>query len=102
MKEDQEASKKMRTTSEPKALTPKKRKLVKISFEEMKVQDMPKQTLSPSLSSAVKVSEILKVMIEPFPFALLSPLRLDLTSFLQSKEIASAAEGKTGGKRSSV
>jgi hypothetical protein len=63
---------------------------------------VPKQTMSPSSSSTAEVSEILKVMIEPFPFALLSPLRLDLTSFLQSKEIASAAEGKTGGKRSSV
>jgi hypothetical protein len=63
---------------------------------------VPKQTMSPSSSSAAEVSEILKVMIEPFPFALLSPLRLDLTSFLQSKEIASAAKGKTGGKRSSV
>jgi hypothetical protein len=58
--------------------------------------------MSPSSSSAAKVSEILKVMTEPFPFALLSPLRLDLTSLLQSKEIASAAEGKLGGKRSGV
>jgi hypothetical protein len=39
----------------------------------MKVQDVPKQTMSPSSSSAVEVSEILKVMTEPFPFALLSP-----------------------------
>jgi hypothetical protein len=54
-------------------LAPKKRKLVKISSEEMKVQDVPKQTMSPSSSSAVEVSEILKVMTEPFPFALLSP-----------------------------
>jgi hypothetical protein len=91
--------KKQKTVSEPKESTPKKRKLVKISSEEMKVQDVPKQTLSPSLSSAVKVSEILKVMIEPFPFALLSPLRLDLTSLLQSREIASAAEGENRGQK---
>jgi hypothetical protein len=38
-------------------------------------------------------------MTEPFPFALLSPLRLDLTSLLQSKEIALAAEGKNGGQK---
>ena len=54
--------------------------------------------MSPSLSSAAEVSEILKVMTEPFPFALLSPLRLDLTSRLQSKEIASATEGKQEAK----
>ena len=60
---------------------------------------MPKQTMSPSSSSTAEVSEILKVMTEPFPFALLSPLRLDLTSLLQSKEIASATEGKMGGQK---
>jgi hypothetical protein len=60
---------------------------------------VPKQIMSPSSSSAAKVLEILKVMTEPFPFALLSPLRLDLTSLLQSKEIASATEGKNGGQK---
>jgi hypothetical protein len=58
--------------------------------------------MSPSSSSADKISEILKVMTELFPLALLSPLRLDLTSLLQSWEIASAAKGKTGGRRSDV
>jgi hypothetical protein len=91
--------KKQKTLSEPKESAPKKQKLVKISSEETKVQDVPKQIMSPSLSSAAQVSEILKVMTEPFPFALLSPLRLDLTSLLQSKEIASATEGKTGGQK---
>jgi hypothetical protein len=61
-----------------------------------------KQIMSPSSSSIAEVSEIFKVMTEPFPFALLSPLRLDLNSLLQSKEIALAADGKTGGKRSGV
>jgi hypothetical protein len=61
------------------------------------VQDVSKQTRSPSSSSAAEVSKILKVMTEPFPTALLSPLRLDLTSLLQSREIASAIEGKNGG-----
>jgi hypothetical protein len=58
--------------------------------------------MSPSSSSVAEVSEILKVMTEPFPFALLSPLRLDLTSLLQSKEIALATEGKTRDKRSNI
>jgi hypothetical protein len=49
--------------------------------------------------SAAEVSEILKVMTESIPFALLSPLRLDLTSLLQSKETAPFAEEKAGGRR---
>jgi hypothetical protein len=60
---------------------------------------MPKQIMGLSSPSTAELSEILKVMTEPFPFALLSPLRLDLTSLLQSKEIASAAEGKNRGKK---
>ena len=55
--------------------------------------------MSPSSSSAAEVSEILKVMTESFPFALLSPLRLDLTSLLQSREIASTVEGENGGQK---
>jgi hypothetical protein len=66
---------------------------------ETKVQVVPKQIMSPSSSSTAEVSEILKVMTELFPFALLSPLRLDLTSLLQSKQIALAAEGKNGGQK---
>jgi hypothetical protein len=97
VKEDQKALKKQKTASELKVSAPKKRKLVKISFEKRKVQNVSKQTMSPSSSSATKVLEILKVMTEPFPFALLSPLRLDLTSLLQSREIASVAEGENGG-----
>jgi hypothetical protein len=49
--------------------------------------------------SAAKVLEILKVMTESLPFALLSPLRLDLTSLLQSKETASTADKVGGGGR---
>jgi hypothetical protein len=97
VKEDQKALKKQKTVSEPKVSAPKQRKLFKISFEKRKVQNVSKRTMSPSSSSATEVSEILKVMTEPFLFALLSPLRLDLTSLLQSREIASVAEGKNGG-----
>jgi hypothetical protein len=51
---------------------------------------VPDKTTGPSSPSSADVSEILNVMTEPIPFAMLSPLRLDLTSLLQSKEIASA------------
>jgi hypothetical protein len=63
------------------------------------MQDVPKQTASPSLSSAAEVSEILKVITKSFPFALLSPLRLEVTSLLQTKEISSATEGRNGGEK---
>jgi hypothetical protein len=55
--------------------------------------------MSPPSPSNTEVSEILKVMTESIPFALLSPLRLDLTSLLESKETASAAEEKVGGQK---
>jgi hypothetical protein len=42
VKEDQKALKKKKTLSEPKKLAPKKRKLIKISSVETKVQDVPK------------------------------------------------------------
>ena len=58
---------------------------------------MPEKTIGPPSPSATEVSKILKVMTESIPFALLSPLRLDLTSLLQSKETTSAVEKKMGG-----
>ena len=76
VKEDEEALKKMETAAEPKALTPKKRKLVVESLEKMKTQDVLKPIASPS-SSAAEVSEILKVMTESFPFTPVSPLGLN-------------------------
>jgi hypothetical protein len=60
---------------------------------------MPDKTIGPSSPSTADVLEILKVMTEPIPFAMLSPLRLDLTSLLQSKETALAVEGKAGGQK---
>src|SRR5687767_4486947 len=85
VKEDKETSKKIKTMPKPKVSTPKKRKLVEKSFEKMKTQDVSKQTASPS-SSAIEVSEILKVMTESFPFTPLSPLGLELTSLLQKRK----------------
>jgi hypothetical protein len=48
------------------------------------------------LSSSISVTEILKVMTEPFLFAMLSPLGSYLTSLLQSKEkgVEKGAEGE--------
>jgi hypothetical protein len=57
VKEDQETLKKMKTVPEPKVSAPKKRTLVKISFADAKVQDVPEKTVGPSPSSSVDVSE---------------------------------------------
>jgi hypothetical protein len=65
---------------------PKKRKPVRMAPVEMKVQDVSKNIADTSPTSSIGVSEILKVMTKPFPFAMLSPLGSDLTSLLQSKE----------------
>jgi hypothetical protein len=99
VKEDQKASKKKKTLSEPKDSAPKKRKLVRISYAGTKVQDVPEKTIGPPSPSSTEVSKILKVMTESIPFALLSPLRLDLTSLLRSKGTAPSAEKAGGGRR---
>jgi hypothetical protein len=98
VKEDEEALKNMKTVSEPKALTLKKRKLAEESLEETKTKYVLKPIAIPS-SSADEVSEILKVMIESFPFTPLSPHGLELTSLLQKKEVSLAAEGRDGGQK---
>jgi hypothetical protein len=67
---------------------------------ETKVQDVPKKTTDTSPSSSIGVSEILKVMIEPFSFAMLSPLGSDLTSLLQTKE--KGIEQSLGGKETAL
>jgi hypothetical protein len=54
--------------------------------------------MGPSPSDA-EDSEILKAMTESMPFALLCPLRIDLTSLLQSKEAAPSTEEKAGGQK---
>jgi hypothetical protein len=50
------------------------------------VQELLEKIPGTCSSSSIGVTEILKVMTEPFPFALLSPLGSDLTSLLQSNE----------------
>jgi hypothetical protein len=62
------------------------------------MQDVPKETASPS-SSLAEVSKILKVMTESFPFTLLSPLRLELTSLLQKRKYLQLLMGETGARR---
>jgi hypothetical protein len=57
-----------------------------LALAEAKVQDVPDKTAGTSSSSSADVTEISKVMTEPFSFAMLSPLGSDLTSLLQSKE----------------
>jgi hypothetical protein len=94
--------KKQKTVSESKDSAPKKRKLAKISPTDPKVQNVLEKTIGPPSPSVAKVSEILKVVTESIQFALLSPLRLDLTSLLQSKETAPAKEGKAGGRRNDI
>jgi hypothetical protein len=96
VKEDQKTSKKQKTLSEPKDSAPTKPKLVMISSADTKVHDVLEKTMSPPSPSAAEVSEILKVMTESIPFTLLSPMRLDLTSLLQSKEIAPSTKEKAG------
>jgi hypothetical protein len=95
----QEALKKRKTVPELKVSAPKKQKLAEMSSKKTKTEDVPKQTTSPSSSSAAEVSEILKVMTESFPFALLCPLGLELTSLLQTREISSATEGRDEAKK---
>jgi hypothetical protein len=73
IKEDQRAGEKQKVLAEPKNLAPKKRKLIRMAHVETKVQDVPEKTADTSSSCFVVVLEILKVMIEPFPFAMLSP-----------------------------
>jgi hypothetical protein len=99
VKEEQKAIKKQKIAEEPKDSAPKKRKFVRICPVETKVQDVPDKAIGADSPSSADVSEILNVMTELIPFALLSPLRSDLTSLLQSKETASAAKGKTRGQK---
>jgi hypothetical protein len=86
IEKDQRASKNKKNSVKLKVLAPKKRNSSILAPTEAKVQDVPEKTTGTSSSSSTDVTEILKVMTEPFPFAMLSPLGSDLTSLLQSKE----------------
>jgi hypothetical protein len=99
VKADEKALKKVKAAPEPKAQAPKKRKLDEIPSADPKVDEAPKETLSPSSPTAVEVAEILKVMTESPPFKMISPLRSELTNLLQKMKVPSATEEKVGGQK---
>jgi hypothetical protein len=96
VKVDEKALKRVKIAPEPKVQAPKKRKLDEIPSADPKVDEAPKETLSPSSPTAVEVAEILKVMNEFPPFKLISPLRSELTNLLQKMKVPSAMEEKVG------
>jgi hypothetical protein len=69
VKEDEKASKKRKSTPEPKATISKKRKAETL---ESKITEATEET--PSTPPAAEIAEILKVMTESLPIKLLSPL----------------------------
>jgi hypothetical protein len=77
VKEDEKALKKRKSSPEPKVATSKKRKT---TTPEPKMAEIEEG--APSTPSAAEVEEILKVMTEPLPIKLLSPLGLQLTKLL--------------------
>jgi hypothetical protein len=82
VKADEKALKRVKVAPEPKVQAPKKRKLDEIPSPDPKVDEVSKETLSPSSSTAVEVAEILKVMTESPLFKVINPLRSELTNLL--------------------
>ena len=89
VKEDEKASKKRKSTPEPKATASKKRKA---ESPEPKISEAVEK--SPSTSPAAEIAEILKVMTESLTIKLLSPLGPELTNLLQKKDEPSATKKK--------
>jgi hypothetical protein len=77
VKEDEKASKKRKSTPEPKAAASKKRKA---ESPESKITEAAKDT--PSMPLDAQVAEILKVMTKSLPIQLLSPLGPELMKIL--------------------
>jgi hypothetical protein len=67
----------------PKSPALKKQKSSEVSCIEKKMPAPSKQVPKTPSTSSIDVTEILEVMTQPLPFAMLSPLGLDLTSLLQ-------------------
>jgi hypothetical protein len=86
--------KKKNSSPEPKVTTLKKRK---IATPEPRMSEIEEG--APSTPSAAKVEEILKVMTEPLPIKLLSPLGPQLTKLLQKKDEPSATKKAAGPKK---
>jgi hypothetical protein len=76
VKEDEKASKKIKSTPEPKVAASKKRK----ADPEPKITEAAEET--PSTPPAVEIAKILKVMTESLLIKLLSPLGPELTKLL--------------------
>jgi hypothetical protein len=93
VKEDEENLKKRKLSPEPKAIAPKKRKVM---VPKQKAVDKEEETAS--TPSAVDVEEILKVMTESLPIKL-SPLGPHLMKLLQKKEEPSATKKSAGPKK---
>jgi hypothetical protein len=94
VKEDEKASKKRKSTPEPKAAALKKRK---VESPEPKITEATEET--PSTPPVAEIAEILKVMTESLPIKLLSPLGLELTKLLQKKDEPSATKEKADGQK---
>jgi hypothetical protein len=93
VKEDEETLKKKKLSPEPKAVAPKKRKVV---APKQKATDIEEET--PATPSATDVEEILKVMTESLPIKL-SPLAPHLTKLFQKKKEPSIAKKAAGPKK---
>jgi hypothetical protein len=94
VKEDEKASKKRKSTPEPKAAASKKRKA---ESPEPNITEAVEET--PSTPPAAKIAEILKVMTESLPIKLISPLGPELTKLLQKKDEPSATKKKADGQK---
>jgi hypothetical protein len=94
VKEDKKASKKRKTTPEPKVAAAKKRKA---ESPEPKMSKAAEET--PSTPPAAEIAEILKVMIESLPVKLLSPLGPELMKLLQKKDEPLATKKADGQKK---
>jgi hypothetical protein len=94
VKEDDKASKKRKSTPEPKAAASKKRKA---ESPKPKITEATKDT--PSTPRAAEIAETLKIMTESLPIKLLSPLGPELTKLLQKKDEPSATKEKDDGQK---
>jgi hypothetical protein len=89
VKEDEKASKKRKSTPEPKAAVSKKRKA---KSPEPKITEATEET--PSTPPTAEIAEILKVMTKYLPIKLLSPLGPELMKLLQKKDEPSTTKEK--------
>jgi hypothetical protein len=97
VKEDENISKKAKSTPEPKAAISKKQKLDVTPSAELKVAEAREE--APSTSPTAEIAEILKVMAESLPIKPLSPLGPELMKLLQKKDQPSTVKEKTEGQK---